>query len=386
MESQAKWREEKWRNGRKKIGGKNAAISHFHRRPPQPQYLLIPTTLPPIIAQLILCPPNMMKTLVALISPLFIGCVISASSDAGKSYHVYHKLGDSSTMTSRGHISIAPSDEDNNIGLVAKFHPDNSAQLDTTSFDAMVEKGALYTVIILEDEGGSPPNVSSYPPSTDAHFVSASVPGCSIRRSNLREEISLSISPTGKLMSVFYRPIISPLAPKSCHQLKPLSEKPETIFGKMGGEKNENAAHNNSMPFKTAVSFDSHTPMMVVPAVLTQQRPPPGLKWYRRNAKNNPSPLMGGAKQEGGGGIPGVDDEPPAGFRSSFLYKYWYIVLPMAIVVLFGGGDEGEVNNYQRGAAPQSSGTASAAAAAVGAGAVAAGGATQVPQRRGKRD
>ncbi|KAL7443773.1 hypothetical protein ACHAXH_009582 [Discostella pseudostelligera] len=328
-----------------------------------------------------------MKTFVALISPLFIGCVISASSDVGKSYHVYHKLGDSSTMTSRGHISIAPSDEENNIGLVAKFHPDNSAQLDTTSFDAMVEKGDLYTIIILEDEGDSPPPVSSYPPQTGSQFVSASVPGCSIRRSNLREEISLSISPTGKLMSVFYRPIISPLAPKTCHHLKPLSKKPETIFGKMGGETNENSLHNNSMPFKTSVSFDSHTPMMVVPAVLTQQRPPPGLKWYRRNSKNNPSPLMGGAKQEGGGGIPGVDDEPPTGFRSSFLYKYWYIVLPMAMVVLFGGGDEGEVNNTQRGAAPQSSGTAAAAAAAaVGAGAVAAGGAAHVPQRRGKRD
>lgn len=271
-------------------------------------------------------------------------------------------------MTSRGKISIAPSEEDNNVGLVAKFHPDDSAQLDAALFDAMVESGALYTVIVLEEDGAD--NIPlSYPPSKASHFVSASVPGCSVRRSNLREEISLSIGPTGNLLSVSYRPIISPLAPKTCQQLKPLSEKPEAIFGRRG---KESEIHNNySMPFITMVSFDSHTPGMVVPAVVTQQRPPPGLKWYRRNAKNIPGPLLG-AKHDGGGGIPGVDDEPPGGWKSSFLYKYWYIILPMAIAGLFGGSDEGD--------APQSGGATAAA------GAVAAGGAAQANQRRGKRD
>lgn len=323
-----------------------------------------------------------MKSRTSLIGPFFIGGTLAASSNLGKSYHVYHKLGDtkSSTMTSRGHISIAPSDEDN-VGLVANFHPDSSARLDTASFDEMVEKGDLYTIIIMEEEGDStPPSASAYPPPRGSHFVSASVPGCSIRRSNLREDINLSISPTGKLMSVSYRPIISPLAPKTCHQMKSLSEKPETIFGKLGGENDR----NTSMPFKTTVSFDSHTPMMIVPAILTQQRPPPGLKWYRRNAKNNPSPLMGGAKQEGGGGIPGVDDEPPSGWRSSFLYKYWYIVLPMAMAVLFGGADEGDVNNQQ--APRQSSVAASTTTITPAVGAVAAGGARHGTQRRGKRD
>ena len=317
-----------------------------------------------------------MKSLISLISPFLIGGILAASS---KSYHVYHKLGDSSTMTSRGRITIAPSDEVS-VGLVAKFHPDNSAHLDIGSFDAMVKKSALYTIIIMEDEADDPPSVASYPPPRGSHFVSASVPGCSVRRSNLREEISLSISPTGNLMSVSYRPIISPLAPKTCHQLKPLSEKPETVFGKLRME-NDGMVHNNSMPFKTTVSFDSHAPMMVVPAILTQQRPPPGLKWYRRNAKNNPSPLLGGAKQEGGGGIPGVDDESPSGWRSSFLYKYWYIILPMVIVGLFGGADEGDVVSNQQN--PQQS---SGAAASAAVGAVAAGAAAQGTQRRGKRD
>ncbi|KAL7541513.1 hypothetical protein ACHAXR_011439 [Thalassiosira sp. AJA248-18] len=297
------------------------------------------------------------------------GVVIAASSDIGKSYHLYHKLGNESKLTPRGTIEIAPS-SDEESGLVATFQPDSSAHLDTTSFDSMVESGALYTLVVLE-EGDNASAVSSYP-SNAAQYVSASVPGCSLRRSNLREEIGLSISPTGKLLSVSYRPLISPLAPKTCQSLKPLSEKPEVIFGRKGD--NEESSSNNAMPFKTTVSFLSHTPMMAIPTVLPQQRPPPGLKWHRRNAKNNPNPLLGGANvKHEGGGIPGVDDEPGTGWKSSFLYRYWYIILPMAIMGLFGGVEEEE--------SASQAGQAGGAAAAV-----AAGGVTQAKQRRGKRD
>eukprot|EP00571_Detonula_confervacea_P000612 CAMPEP_0172320806 /NCGR_PEP_ID=MMETSP1058-20130122/41498_1 /TAXON_ID=83371 /ORGANISM="Detonula confervacea, Strain CCMP 353" /LENGTH=264 /DNA_ID=CAMNT_0013036155 /DNA_START=140 /DNA_END=934 /DNA_ORIENTATION=+ len=264
-------------------------------------------------------------------------------------------------MTSRGTIKITPSEADS--GLVASFHPDSSAQLDTAAFDNMVENSALYTLVVLEEGDNT---------SKSTQEVSASVPGCSLRRSNLREEIGLSISPTGKLLSVSYRPIISPLAPKTCQKLKPLSEKPEVIFGRKG----ENDEELSAMPFKTTVSFESHKPMMAIPTVLPQQRPPPGLKWYRRNAKNSPSPLLGGSNvKHEGGGIPGVDDEPASGWKSSFLYRYWYIILPVAIMGLFGGGDEGGQ------AAPSG-----AAAAGASAGAVAAGGVSQATQRRGKRD
>lgn len=306
-----------------------------------------------------------MRSPIALfgIAPIFFGCVLAAPSDIGKSYHLYHKLGNASKMTPRGTIKITPSEAAG--GLEATFHPDNSAQLDTTAFDNMVESSALYTLVVLEGDNTASNNVQE---------VSASVPGCSLRRSNLREEIGLSISPTGKLLSVSYRPIISPLAPKTCQRLKPLSEMPEIIFGRKG----ENDGDISAMPFKTTVSFESHKPMMAIPTVLPQQRPPPGLKWYRRNAKNSPNPLLGGSnvKHEGGGipgGIPGVDDEP-SGFKSSFLYKYWYIILPVAIMGLFGGQDESEAPGEQR------------AAAGASAGAVAAGGVSQAKQRRGKRD
>lgn len=289
----------------------------------------------------------------------FIGT--AAPSDIGESYYLYHKLGNGSDFTPRGSIKIAPSDE--NTGLVAIYHPTSSFELDTAVFDTMVENNSLYTLAVVEGED-KPPSSSRY--------VSASVPGCALRRSNLREEIGLTIGPTGKILSVYYRPIISPVA-KTCDKLMPLSKRPDAIFGRKG-EHDENP-QTNAMPFKTTVSFDSHKSMMAIPTVLPQQKPPPGLKWYRRNAKNNPSPLLGGSKLEGGG-IPGVDDVEPSGLKGSFLYRYWYIVLPLAIMGLFGGVEDEETTKQHQ---------ASAAGASV---AVAARGVTntQVKQRRGKRD
>ena len=306
---------------------------------------------------------------------LFIASVFAEAADIGKSYQLYHKLGNAN-IKPRGTITIAP-DEDG--GLVATFHPDKSARLEIAAFDDMVENSALYTLVVLED-GVNPKNVISSYPKSKGQYVSASVPGCSLRRSNLREEIELFIGPTGKLLSVSYRPIISPLMPKKCEQLKPLSLRPDAIFGRKGENESDNSS--SAMPFKTTVSFDSHNPMAAVPLVLPQQRPPPGLKWYRRNAKNNPNAPFGGTKE--GGGIPGVDDEPLSGFKSSFLYKYWYVIVPLAIMGLFGGVDEEEVAKQRVQAAGGGAATGAVAAGGGAAtGAVAAGGAKK---RRGKRD
>jgi hypothetical protein len=97
-----------------------------------------------------------MKSLVALLlggTLLLVlgGTGVVLASDIGKTYQVYHKLGNESKMTSRGKITIAPPSDEDSIGLVATFHPDISAQLDAVLFDAMVENGALYTVIVSED-------------------------------------------------------------------------------------------------------------------------------------------------------------------------------------------------------------------------------------------
>lgn len=201
----------------------------------------------------------------------FVGGVIAASnpstSDIGKSYRLYHTLGHGSKLTPRGKITIAPSHDESSTGsggLVATFYPDDT-QLDVAAFDQMVENHALYTLVIVE-EGKDEKSPPSQPPSNN-HYVSASVPGCSVRRSNLREEITLSVNPTGKLMSVSYRPLISPLAPKTCEKLKTLSEKPEVIFGRMG-ENDGDLAKEKLMPFKTTVAFESHKPMMAIPTLL----------------------------------------------------------------------------------------------------------------------
>jgi hypothetical protein len=282
-----------------------------------------------------------------LIWALFTIDLIRASSTS-KSYHLYQLLGNEAKPTPRGQITLAPSDTESDSGsLLAIFHPSKSAQLDVTAFDRMVESGALYTLIVSED-----PSLT-----TSNHQVSASVPGCSVRRSNLREEITLSISPTGKLMSVSYRPLISPLAAKTCDNLTPLSDKPEVIFGR---DKDEG---ENLMPFKTNVGFESHKPMMEIPTVLPQSRPPPGLNWYRKNSKNNPLGSEG-PPQFG-------EEEQPQGIQSTMMYRmltrYWYIVLPLFIMGLFGGVEEEP---------PSGQG---------GGGRVAPGAAGQ-PQRRGKRD
>merc|ERR1711957_235304 len=240
------------------------------------------------------------------------------------------------------------------------YHPSVFSQLDTAAFDSMVKDNSLYTIAVVNGEDK---------PLSSGSYVSASVPGCSIRRSNLREEIGLTIGPRGNALSVHYRPIVSPVA-KSCERLMPLSEWPDAIFGRKGehGEKEQ----ANALPFKTTVSFDSHKSMMAIPTVLPQQKPPPGLKWYRRNAKINPSSLFGGSKVEGER-IPGVDNEEPSGLKSSFLYRYWYIILPLALMGLFGGAEEEVTAKQHEAGAP----VAVAARGVINA---------QAKQRRSKRD
>ena len=66
---------------------------------------------------------------------------------------------------------------------------------------------------------------------------------------------------------------------------------------------------------------------------------------------------------------------------NSFLYKYWYIIMPLAIMGLFGGVEEEPAQDARRGAPAVA---ATSAAAAGGTAAATSGG--QGRQRRGKRD
>ncbi|EJK51487.1 hypothetical protein THAOC_29330 [Thalassiosira oceanica] len=279
---------------------------------------------------------------------------LSAENVVERAYQIYQKLGAEADEELRGVIYIRPNEEG---VLQATFTPDEGATLDVNNFDSMVESKDLYTIIARESGMKS--------------AVSTSVPGCSVRRSNLREEINLYIGPTGNLLSVAYRPNISPLAPKTCATLKPLAQKPDAIFGR--GEEDGVASR---MPFKTTVSYESNKPMMAIPTVLPHQRPPPGLKWFRRNSNNTPDPNIGGQTTHKDGGVPYPDEEQPSRWKSSFFYRYWYIVLPMALMGLFGGVDEEELKKHQQ-----------SQAAGGGAGAAATASTShRQGRRRGKRD
>ena len=281
---------------------------------------------------------------------LLHGAVSQPQSVVERAYEIYQKLGADAEEEPRGVIYIRP----NEAGVLqATFTPDEDSTLDVNKFDSMVDSKDLYTIIARE-RGME-------------NAVSTSVPGCSVRRSNLREEIDLYIGPTGNLLSVAYRPHISPLAPKTCTTLKPLAQKPDAIFGR-GGE--DGVA--SRMPFKTTVSFQSNKPMMTIPTVLPQQRPPPGLKWFRRNSNNIPDPSIAGQASHKDGGMPYPDEEQPSRWKSSFFYRYWYIILPMALMGLFGGVDEEEM---KKAAAAGGAGAAATASTSHGQG-----------RRRGKRE
>ena len=287
---------------------------------------------------------------------LLLHGVVSAENVVERSYQIYQKLGAGGEEEPRGAIRISPNEEG---VLQATFTPDDGSTLDVNKFDSMVDSKDLYTIIAKQ--------------SGLENAVSTSVPGCSVRRANLREEINLYIGPTGNLLSVAYQPNISPLAPKTCATLKPLAQKPDAIFGR-GGEDGV----TSRMPFKTTVSFESNKPMMTIPTVLPQQRSPPGLKWFRRNSNNVPDPnLVGQSSPHKDGGVPYPDEEQPSRWKSSFFYRYWYIILPVALMGIFGGVDEEEAKKFQesRAAASGVAGAAATASTSHGQG-----------RRRGKRD
>jgi len=272
---------------------------------------------------------------------LLLHGVVSADNVVERSYQIYQKLGAGGEEEPRGAIRISPNEEG---VLQATFTPDDGSTLDVNKFDSMVDSKDLYTIIAKQ--------------SGLENAVSTSVPGCSVRRANLREEINLYIGPTGNLLSVAYQPNISPLAPKTCATLKPLAQKPDAIFGR-GGEDGV----TSRMPFKTTVSFESNKPMMTIPTVLPQQRSPPGLKWFRRNSNNVPDPNLVGQSSHKDGGVPYPDEEQPSRWKSSFFYRYWYIILPVALMGIFGGVDEEEAKKFQESRAA-ASGVAGAAATA----------------------
>ena len=175
-----------------------------------------------------------------------------------------------------------------------------------------------------------------------------------------REEIALTLGNTGSIVSLSFKPLVSPLA-APCHEQNPLVE-----------TKNE-----KGYKFRTSVSFSTAKPALTIPAVLPSTNPPPGYDWIKRTKKTTTNERDSGDNSQGpdaqGTGFdPEAEAAQQATANQSFLRKYWYIILPVVLMSLTSGEEPS-----------QQGGAASAGAAAAGAAAASASSGSR--QRRGKR-
>jgi len=308
----------------------------------------------------------MSPTLLSLATALLAvaGTNMHVCSADQRTYTVYHRLGAAAGgFSERGSIVLST---DANTGD-GDSNDTNSASASASALtvtatnaagcvvpsavDDMVASTSMYTIQVVDDATGQ--------------AAMASVPGCDVRRANFREELELTLSEKGSLVSVTLIPLVSPLAPP-CASLGPLAE-----------------AEGAVPEFQTTVSYETSKPAMTVPLVLPKVKPPPGLKLYPRK----PAAAGGEGAGEAGAGSNGdgafeEDDKPQ---NQSFLMKYWYIILPLMILQFVGGSEE-PPQQEEGGGSEGGNAAGSAAATAVTAGGAAAANAGAAPrQRRGKR-
>ena len=309
----------------------------------------------------------MSPTLLSLATALLavVGTNMHVCSADQRTYTVYHRLGAAAGgFSERGSIVLST---DANTGD-GDSNDTNSASASASALtvtatnaagcvvpsavDDMVASNSMYTVQVVDDATGQ--------------AAMASVPGCDVRRANFREELELTLSEKGSLVSVTLIPLVSPLAPP-CASLGPLAETEGAV-----------------PEFQTTVSYETSKPAMTVPLVLPKVKPPPGLKLYPRK----PAAAAGGEGAGGAGagsngdGAFEEDDKPQ---NQSFLMKYWYIILPLMILQFVGGPKE-PPQEEEGGGSEGGNAAGSAAATSVTAGGAAAVNAGAAPrQRRGKR-
>lgn len=288
----------------------------------------------------------------------------ASKSSLLKTFHVSHSM-QPNVFSPRGVIEILL---DNQGNLVSSFQSFANVlpREELEGLDALVANGGYYKVRVQEGEVEG------------ALSVLASVSGCDVKRSNFREEFGLTLGNTGSIISLSYKPLVSPLAPP-CHELKPFVT--ETT------DNNE-----KEYKFKTKVSLSIATPGIAIPAVLPNTRPPIGYDWIKRSQKSSSTETGGDStRREGEGGsgatFDPLQDEKPE--HPSFLRRYWYIILPVAIMT-FMAPEEPAASNPQSqsgsGSKMMGGGTGAPVAAAAAASTVtAAAPSIGVKQRRGKR-
>lgn len=258
--------------------------------------------------------------------------------------YLSHGTSSSSSFTDRGTITLTLDENDN-----LQVNIENNNSIPSIEEDLK----SLYKI-----------RVSTHPQS-DNHdgttFVQTSAPLCSILQANFRDEIELTLSPTGSILSISYNPLVSPLAP-SCEELVKI----------MGEDQKERS-------FQSRANIQVGKEGIAIP-LLVQSKPVIGYKWLKQVRKEGSSVGTDGEKKVDGTAFVDPTQTEEGTQNQSFLRKYWYIILPITLMSMMGGEDP------QSSAA--SSSTSAAAAASTGPGAVTAamaGASSASRQRRGKR-
>mmetsp|Transcript_19575 Transcript_19575/g.24689 ORF Transcript_19575/g.24689 Transcript_19575/m.24689 type:complete len:343 (+) Transcript_19575:176-1204(+) len=298
----------------------------------------------------------------------------TTTATAQKTFKIYHSLGQSKPFIPRGTIILSTSDGvssgDGEVTTTIENDQDCLGPNALQDMDDLVSEDGFYRIKIVDEQGASVD-------SGRERSILASVPGCEVRRANFREQIELSLSQTGSLLSMSYTPLVSPLAAK-CEELSPLS------------------SNDREYTFQTLLSYSTSTPGMTLPKILPKMRPPPGLNVIKQKRNPQSSSSPDNTNNNNNGQKPGLylDDEEEKKKQQenqSFLRKYWYIILPTVIMLFLGGEEPPPPQQPQQQQQRQRPGGATAPAGGGGAtmpasGSGGGGGASgNTRQRRGKR-
>lgn len=182
---------------------------------------------------------------------------------------------------------------------------------------------------------------------------------------NHREQIGLTLGNTGSIISLSYKPLVSPLAAQ-CHELKPFMESKE----------------GKEYQFITSVNYSTATPGMAIPTILPNSNAPMGYDWIKRGRKSVESTADNTNEGESQNTDTGFDPEGEAkADPASFLRRYWYVILPVTIMTFFGP----EAAQEEKQDAVGGTGGVDRVAGVTAAVGAAAAGTTTARQRRGKR-
>lgn len=305
----------------------------------------------------------------------------SAPDSAVVSWTIYHSWNPQQDFVRRGSLTWSGSSDDQDGDLLKVVNDDAGATLDGQAVQDMLDYGWYHVKIVpddphLKDDGGG----------TGGGAVMGTVPSCALVRANFKDQFDVTLprsSPDGRqgrVTSLAYTPLVSPLAPRSCGDYPPLE-----------------AGQTKAFTSRAAVQLD--TPAMTIKNVLPLSKPPPGIvvskktQLQQQQRQGADRTTAGTAGADGGSGAEdgeegeGPEVPPPDTGIFAFLNRYWYLLLPVLMMQLMAGAPEPvqEGPDGQAGA-PVEGGQQAAAVPIVAASPSSSSGGAKKAVRRGKRN